>query len=110
VTGNSDIFRQKASAFRNTKNWAKKKRDEFIEAANGKITSLHQNISFESSGYSEPSISTNRIIDLEFDTSAEELALNDKMRTQRSGKRLKKGESERNYRKYRSGRRGRPMR
>jgi hypothetical protein len=111
VTGNSEAFRQGATAYRNARDWAKEKRDEFIETANGRVTNLPQDMSFESSGYSEPSTSTNRAIVLESDTSADELALDHETTTpQRSGKRLRRGEPERYRREYRSGRRGRPMR
>jgi hypothetical protein len=73
------------------------------------VTGLPQDMSFESSGYSEPSTSTNRATAPESDTSADELALDDGLMTRRSGKRLKR-ERERKYREDRSGRRGQRMR
>jgi hypothetical protein len=59
VTGNPDTFRQGATAYRNARDWAKEKRDEFIEGANERAANPPQDMSFESSGYSEPSTSTN---------------------------------------------------
>jgi hypothetical protein len=112
MTHNPEVFRQRATAYRNARDWVKKKRDEFIEAANGRVTSLPQDMSFESSGYSEPSTSTNRATALESDTSADELALDHETTTtpQRSGKRLKRGGTGGSYGECRSGRRGRPKR
>jgi hypothetical protein len=108
MTRNVEIFRQGATAYRNARNWAKEKRDEFIETANGRVTSLPQDISFESSGYSELSTSTNMATALESDTSADELALDYETTTsQRSDKRLKRGETEGNYGEYRFGKRDR---
>lgn len=52
--------------------------DEFIEAANRRATSPPQEMPFESSGYSEPSTSTNRATAPESDTPADELALDDR--------------------------------
>jgi hypothetical protein len=97
LTDGPETFRQGATAYRNGRDWAKEKRDEFIEAANGRVTSPPQDMSFESSGYSEPSTSTNRATALESDTSADELALDEGLMTRRSGKRLKRGERERKY-------------
>lgn len=37
MTGNLEIFRQGATAYRNARDWAKEKCDEFIEAANGRM-------------------------------------------------------------------------
>jgi hypothetical protein len=37
LTGNPETFRQGATAFRNLRDWAKEKRDEFIEAANVRV-------------------------------------------------------------------------
>jgi hypothetical protein len=107
MTHNPETFRQGTTAYRNARDWAKEKRDEFIETANKRAANPFQNMSFESSGYSEPSISTNMTTVLESDTSADELALDDKMRTQRIGKRRKRVNQERSYRENRSGRRGR---
>jgi hypothetical protein len=42
MTGNPETFRQGATAYRNARDWAKERRDEFIEAANGRATSLPQ--------------------------------------------------------------------
>jgi hypothetical protein len=108
ITHNPEAFRQGATAYRNARDWAKKKRNKFIETANGKVTSLPQNISFESSGYSEPSTSTNRASTLKSDTSADKLALDHKTTiSQRSGKRLKRRGTGENYNEYRSDRRDR---
>jgi hypothetical protein len=73
-------------------------------------TSPPQDMSFESSGYSEPSTSTNMATVLESDTSADELAVDDGLMARRSDKRLKRGEGKRTYLEDRSGRRGRHMR
>jgi hypothetical protein len=89
------------------RDWTKEKRDEFIEVANERAANIPQDISFESSGYSEPSISTNMATVLESDISADELAFDHVNATPRSGKRVKREKSERSYRKNRSGRRGR---
>jgi hypothetical protein len=108
VTGNPDTFRQGVSAFRNVRDWAKKKRDEFIETANKRISISSADTSFESSGSSEPSISTNRVPAADSDSSADKLALNDRLNGQRSGKRHGGEESERSRREYRPSRRDRP--
>jgi hypothetical protein len=110
MTGSAESFRQGATVYRNGRDWTKKKRDEFIEAANRRVTSLPQNMSFKSSDYSEPSTSTNRAAALESDTSANKLALDHETITRRSSKRPKGGQPERNDREYRSGRRDRPQR
>lgn len=102
MTDTAESFRQGATAYRNGRDWAKKKRDEFIEAANGRVTSLPQNMSFESSDYSEPSTSTNRAAALESDTSANKFTLDHETITRRSSKRPKGGQPERNDREYRS--------
>jgi hypothetical protein len=112
MTGNLETCRQGATAYRNMRDWTKKKRDEFIEAANERAANERtanppQDMSFESSGYSEPSTSTNMATVLESDTSADELAFDHVNATPRSGKRVKRGKPERSYREDRSGRRGR---
>ena len=106
MTRNVETFRQGATAYRNARDWAKEKRDEFIDAANETVADPLQDISIESSGYSEPSTSTNRVTVLESDTSADELTLNDEVIIHRSGKRPRRGEPERDRRKYRSDKRG----
>jgi hypothetical protein len=74
MTRNLETFRQEVTAYRNMRDWIKEKRDKFIEAANERAANIPQDMSFESSGYSEPSISTNMATVLESDTSADELA------------------------------------
>jgi hypothetical protein len=106
MTGNAETFRQGATAYRNMRDWTKEKRDEFIEVANKRAANTPQDMSFESSGYSEPSTSTNMVTVLESDTSADELAFDHMNATPRSGKRVKRGKPERSYREDRSGRRG----
>ena len=41
LTDNLETFGQGPNAYRNSKNWAKEKRDELIEAANGRAADLH---------------------------------------------------------------------
>jgi hypothetical protein len=55
MTGNVETFRQGAIVYRNMRDWTKARRDKFIEAANERSANIPQDISFESSGYSEPS-------------------------------------------------------
>jgi hypothetical protein len=110
LTDGPETFRQRATAYRNGRDWTKEKRDKFIEAANGRVTSPSQDMFFELSGYSELFISTNRATVPKSDTSADELALDEGLMTQRSGKHLKRGERERKYGEDRSDRRGRRMR
>jgi hypothetical protein len=64
-------------------------------------------MSFESSGYSEPSTLTNMATVLESDTFADELAFDHVNAIPRSSKRVKRGKSERSSREDWSGRRGR---
>jgi hypothetical protein len=64
----------------------------------------------DSSGYSEFSTSTNRDIALKSNIFTEEFALDDGKRIQRFGKRLKREERGKNYREYRSNKRGRFIR
>lgn len=75
MTGNPDTFHQGATAYRNARDWTKEKRDEFIEAANERARTLPQDMSFDSSGYSDPSTSTRRAPSPESETSEDELAL-----------------------------------
>ncbi|MCJ1384260.1 hypothetical protein MMC17_007376 [Xylographa soralifera] len=83
VTDTPETFRQGASAYRNARDWAKEKRDGFIEAANGIVPDTHiESQSLGSSGYGHASISTAGPILVESDTSADELALdNEQMYT-----------------------------
>ena len=95
MTGNVETFRHGATAYRNARDWAKEKRDEFIDVTNERVANTPRDISTQSSGYSEPSTSTNRTTVLESDTSADELGLNDEVIIHRSGKRPRRGEPER---------------
>ena len=75
MTANSNTFRQGAAAYRNARDWAKEKRDGFIEAANGKFPDTYnESQSLGSSGYGRASISTAGPVLVESDTSADELA------------------------------------
>lgn len=77
-TDNLETFRQKATAYRNSRDWAKGKRDGYIEAANGRATDLLTvSASFESSPHAEGSTSTIRLEVAESETSADELAFED---------------------------------
>jgi hypothetical protein len=100
MTGNAETFRQGVTAYRNSRDWTREKRDEFIKAANRRVTNQPQDMSFKSSSYSEPSTSTNRAIALESNTSADDLALDDEMNVRRSGKSLGRGELERSRCEY----------
>ena len=60
MNGNADAFRQGAAAYRNGREWAKEKREEFIRAANARMTSPARNASFVSPDCSQPSACTNR--------------------------------------------------
>ena len=72
----SETFRQGAAAYRNARDWAKEKRDGFIEAANGRMPDRStQSQSLESSGCGETSNSTAETVLVDSDTSADELAL-----------------------------------
>lgn len=110
LTDTPESFRQGATAYRNMRGWAKEKRDEFIEAANERTRTLPQDMSFESSNYSDPSTSTLRAVTPESETSADELASDLVTVTPRAGKRVKRGQPERNDRVYRSDRRDRSRR
>ena len=74
MTDHPDTFREGAGAFRNTRDWAKEKRDEFIAAANGKMLDTEYS-DLVSSTQSFVSLSSNDHIYLESETSADELAL-----------------------------------
>ena len=41
MTSDKETFRHGATAYRNSKNWTKEKRDEFIKVANGRVVDLH---------------------------------------------------------------------
>ena len=76
MTGNPETFRQGATAYRNARDWAKEKRDGFIEAANGRIPDTYtESPSLGSSGHGWASVSTAGPVLVESDTSADELAL-----------------------------------
>jgi len=76
MTGNPETFRQGAAAYRNARDWAKEKRDRFIEAANGRMPDIYtESQSLESSGYGDASTLTAGPVLVESDTSADELAL-----------------------------------
>ena len=82
MTNNADTCRQGATAYRNTRDWAKDKRDGFIEAANGRIPDTYtESPSFESSGHGQASVSTAGPALVESDTSADELALEEQTYT-----------------------------
>jgi hypothetical protein len=98
MTSDPETFRQGATWYRNARDWAKEKRDEFIEAANERAANTLQDMSFESSAHSKSSTSTNRTTTLESDTSTDELVLNEVMIPQ-SAKRPKRGEPERDRRR-----------
>jgi hypothetical protein len=107
MTRNAKTFRQKVTVYRNIKDWTKEKRDKFIKAANERTANLSQDMSFKSSGYNKPFTLTNMATVLESDISADELAFDHKNTIPRSGKRVKRRKLKKNYRKNRSGRRGR---
>ncbi|MCJ1392938.1 hypothetical protein MMC18_005810 [Xylographa bjoerkii] len=76
VTDTLETFRQGVSAYRNARDWAKEKRDGFIEAANGIVPVTHiESQSLGSSGHRQASISTAGPGSVGSDTSADELAL-----------------------------------
>ncbi|KAL8900576.1 MAG: hypothetical protein Q9207_005637 [Kuettlingeria erythrocarpa] len=74
MTGNSDAFRQGATAFRNARDWAKEKREELILAANSRIQ-RSEHSTFDSSIQSPVSISSRELTHQESETSADELSL-----------------------------------
>lgn len=103
MNNDPDIFRQGAAAFRNGRDWTMEKRNDFIRAANERVKSQAQNISIESSGYSQPSpstisataLETDTSVDgpaLESDTSVDELAMNSEVRGERSRKRIRRSD------------------
>ena len=76
MTGNINAFRQGAAAYRNARDWAKEKRDGFIEVANRRIPDRStESQSLESSGCGGISNSTAEPVLVDSDTSADELAL-----------------------------------
>jgi len=76
MTNKPETFREGATAFRNARDWAKEKRDEFIENANRRMPNTYaEPQSLESSGDGEGSASTSGPIMMESDTSADELTL-----------------------------------
>lgn len=103
MTGNVETFRQGATAYRNGRDWAKEKRDGFIEAANTRILRPPQDISLESSDYSQPSTCTSKATAPESETSTDEVALDNGVTNQLPSKRLKRGGRERKCREDRSG-------
>jgi len=74
MTGNPDIFRQGASALRNTRDLTKEKREELIAAANGKALSAEY-LDLVLSTQSFMLLLSNEATYLESKTSANELAL-----------------------------------
>jgi hypothetical protein len=77
LTDNLETFRQGANAYRNSKDWAKEKRDKFIEAANGRAADLYTASAPFGSSHAGVSTSTTRLEVAESETSADELALDD---------------------------------
>ena len=90
MTNNSEDFRQGATAYRNARDWTKMKRDEFIEAANHRAKTLHQDKTLDSSSYSDPSTSTQRVIAPDTETSAVDHALDHSTVRPQSSKRVKR--------------------
>lgn len=89
LTDNLESFRQGVTAYRNARDWAKEKRDEFIKAANRRATDHHTaSASVERCRGSEPSTTTTKIEIAESEEKpADQLALGDKETTTPSGKR-----------------------
>lgn len=82
MTGNLETFRQGVTAYRNARDWAKEKRDGFIEAANGRIlATFTDSPSLESSGHERASVSTAGPVLIGSDTSADELTLEEQQYT-----------------------------
>ena len=75
ITGNPEAFRQGASALRNARDWAKEKREEIIATANGKTLNVERSGSCPSANSFVSSPST-EFVQLESETSADELAVN----------------------------------
>lgn len=74
MTDNPETFRQGAGALRNARDWAKEKREELINVANGKALNAEPSGSY-SSGHSFVSLPLTECVQLESETSADELAL-----------------------------------
>ena len=92
MTGNIETFRQGATAYRNARDWAKKKRDEFIETVNKRAASPPQNTSQESRGNSEPSTSTKRTTVVVSSTSAVKVTFdNDNLAPSRKRRKIEEG-------------------
>ena len=99
MTNNPETFWQGATAYRNARDWAKERRDKFIEAANARIFVIPtESPSLESSGYGEASVSPAGPILAETDTSADELAADVQHNSTSVGKRRKMGPPESNRR------------
>ena len=74
MTDAPNTFRKKTDALRNSRDWAKKKREEFITAANSKISNTeYSEIVSVTQSLISPSL--NEFTHAEFETSADELAL-----------------------------------
>ena len=74
MTDNPDTFRQGAGALRNARDWAEEKREELVTAANAKAL----NSTLDSSTQSFVSLSSDGSAHLESETSADELALDNR--------------------------------
>ena len=74
MTGNPEAFRQGASALRNARDWAKEKREELIAVANNNALSSEPSGSC-SSAHSFVSLPSTEFVQLESETSADELAV-----------------------------------
>ncbi|MCJ1242175.1 hypothetical protein MMC14_010182 [Varicellaria rhodocarpa] len=91
MTGNLETCRQGVTAYRNARDWAKEKRDGFIEAANGRIPDTNtESPSLDSSGHGRASVSRAGPVLVDSETSADELALEEQTYTS-FRKRPKKG-------------------
>lgn len=89
VIDTPDAFRQGAAAYRNARDWAKEKRDQFIEAANERINTTTESPSLRSSNYEQASFSTAEGL-RESETSADELALEEELAHASSSKRRRR--------------------
>ena len=74
MTGNSKAFREGASALRNARDWAKEKREELMMAANSKASDVGIS-DLVSSTQSFVSLSSNKDLQRESETSADDVAL-----------------------------------
>jgi len=74
MTGNPEAFRQGASALRNARDWAKEKREKLMAVANGNALNSEPSGSY-SSGRSFVSLPSTEYVQLESETSADELAV-----------------------------------